>query len=125
MSLDRIHVYELTDRVEDAGPGRVYRARVVEAGGPLPIESEVHVIVVDADDAGGEDTLRDLVHAHGIARQYNLIPPTMDQPQYNMFHRHRVEVEYGRLYEYVRRLWAPREEGRWLLRTSSLFYPEG
>jgi len=31
--------------------------------------------------------------AYGIARQYNLIPPTMDQPQYNMFHRKRVETE--------------------------------
>jgi tetratricopeptide (TPR) repeat protein len=78
MSLDRIHVYELTDRVEGAGPGRLYRARVVEAGGPLPIESEVHVIVVDADEAGGEDTLRDLVHSHGIARQIeggNVVAP--------------------------------------------------
>ena len=31
--------------------------------------------------------------AHGIARQYGLIPPTMEQPQYNMFHRQRVESE--------------------------------
>ncbi|MDH3942888.1 MAG: aldo/keto reductase [Anaerolineae bacterium] len=34
-----------------------------------------------------------IVQAHGIARQYNLIPPTMEQPQYNMFHRRRVESE--------------------------------
>jgi voltage-dependent potassium channel beta subunit len=31
--------------------------------------------------------------AYGIAMQYNLIPPTMEQPQYNMFHRARVENE--------------------------------
>jgi len=31
--------------------------------------------------------------AFGIARQYNLIPPTMDQPQYSMFHRKRFEDE--------------------------------
>ncbi len=26
-----------------------------------------------------------------VARQYSLIPPTMEQPQYNLFHRDRVE----------------------------------
>jgi voltage-dependent potassium channel beta subunit len=31
--------------------------------------------------------------AFGVARQYNLIPPAMEQPQYNMFHRARVENE--------------------------------
>ena len=31
--------------------------------------------------------------AFGVARQYNLIPPTMEQPQYNMFHRGRFENE--------------------------------
>lgn len=31
--------------------------------------------------------------AVGIARQYNLIPPTMEQPQYSMFHRKRMETE--------------------------------
>jgi len=31
--------------------------------------------------------------AFGVARQYNLIPPTMEQPQYNMFHRERFENE--------------------------------
>ncbi|MBE0699526.1 MAG: aldo/keto reductase [Anaerolineaceae bacterium] len=34
-----------------------------------------------------------VAEAYGIARQYGLIPPTMEQPQYNMFHRRRVEVE--------------------------------
>ena len=31
--------------------------------------------------------------AHGIARQYGLVPPTVEQPQYNMFVRRRVEYE--------------------------------
>ena len=35
--------------------------------------------------------------AFGIARQYNLIPPTMEQPQYNMFHRQRMENEIAPL----------------------------
>jgi aryl-alcohol dehydrogenase-like predicted oxidoreductase len=33
------------------------------------------------------------MEAHGIARQFGLIPPTMEQPQYNLFHRRRVEVD--------------------------------
>lgn len=31
------------------------------------------------------------------ARQYGLVPPSMEQPQYNMFHRSRVEVELSPL----------------------------
>jgi voltage-dependent potassium channel beta subunit len=32
-----------------------------------------------------------IVQALAVARQYNLVPPTMEQPQYNMFHRERFE----------------------------------
>lgn len=32
-----------------------------------------------------------IMHAYGTAREFGLIPPTMDQPQYNIFHRKRVE----------------------------------
>jgi len=34
-----------------------------------------------------------ITQAYGVARRYNLIPPTMEQPQYNMFHRQRFENE--------------------------------
>lgn len=34
-----------------------------------------------------------VAQAIGLARQLNLIPPSMEQPQYNLFHRRRVEVE--------------------------------
>jgi len=40
----------------------------------------------------------ELMEAYSVARQYGLIPPTMEQPQYHMFHRYRVENEYKRLY---------------------------
>lgn len=40
----------------------------------------------------------EIMEAYAIARQYGLIPPTMEQPQYHMFHRYRVENEYARLY---------------------------
>lgn len=33
-----------------------------------------------------------------VALRLNLIPPTMEQPEYNMFHRERVEIEYAPLY---------------------------
>jgi voltage-dependent potassium channel beta subunit len=32
-----------------------------------------------------------IVQALAVARQYSLVPPTMEQPQYNMFHRERFE----------------------------------
>lgn len=34
-----------------------------------------------------------IAQAYGIARQYGLIPPTMEQPQYSLLHRRRVEHE--------------------------------
>jgi voltage-dependent potassium channel beta subunit len=40
-----------------------------------------------------------IAEAIGIARQYGLIPPTMEQPEYNMFHRRRVESELAPLCE--------------------------
>lgn len=36
--------------------------------------------------------------AHKIARLRNLQPPSMEQPQYNLMHRERVELEYAPLY---------------------------
>ena len=40
-----------------------------------------------------------ITEAHGHARALNLTPPTMEQPQYNMFVRDKVERDYKRLYE--------------------------
>lgn len=37
--------------------------------------------------------------AHDFARRANLHPPVVEQPQYNLFHRSRVEQEYAPLYE--------------------------
>jgi len=44
---------------------------------------------------------REIIEAHRIARELRLVPPTMEQPQYNMFHRDRVEKEFAPLYETV------------------------
>ncbi|NIM96012.1 MAG: voltage-dependent potassium channel subunit beta [Anaerolineales bacterium] len=57
-----------------------------------------------------EWSAQQLMEAYGIARQYNLVPPTMEQPQYNMFHRQRFEVEYARLYDVIglgTTIWSP------------------
>ncbi len=40
-----------------------------------------------------EWTAAQIAEAVGIARQHHLIPPVVEQPQYNMLHRRRVEVE--------------------------------
>jgi voltage-dependent potassium channel beta subunit len=40
----------------------------------------------------------EIMEAYSAARQYGLIPPTMEQPQYNLLHRQRFEQEYKRLY---------------------------
>jgi voltage-dependent potassium channel beta subunit len=37
--------------------------------------------------------------AYEIAERHHLHKPVMEQPQYNLLHRHRVEKEYARLYE--------------------------
>ncbi|PKQ67237.1 potassium channel beta subunit family protein [Raineya orbicola] len=61
-----------------------------------------------------EWSAQEIQEAYGIARQYNLIPPTMEQPQYNMFHRYRVEIEYAQLYKNIglgTTIWSPLASG--------------
>ena len=45
-----------------------------------------------------EWSAHEIQEAISIARQYNLIPPIMEQPHYNMFHRKRFEVDYYKLF---------------------------
>lgn len=52
--------------------------------------------------------------AYHIARRENLQPPTMEQPQYNMFHREKVEKEFNRLYSDIglgTTIWSPLASG--------------
>lgn len=61
-----------------------------------------------------EWSAQEIMQAHGIARECNLTPPTMEQPQYNMFHRDRFELEYARLYKEVgmgTTIWSPLASG--------------
>jgi voltage-dependent potassium channel beta subunit len=43
---------------------------------------------------------QDIAEATTIAEKHNWLPPSMEQPQYNMLHRHRVEKEFAPLYEH-------------------------
>jgi voltage-dependent potassium channel beta subunit len=56
----------------------------------------------------------DIMRAYGIARENGLTPPTMEQPQYNMLHRERVEDEYAPLYQEIglgTTIWSPLASG--------------
>ena len=56
----------------------------------------------------------DIMRAHGIARELGLTPPQMEQPQYNMLHRDRVEMEYLPLYREIglgTTTWSPLASG--------------
>jgi len=52
--------------------------------------------------------------AYEIARHEHLIPPQMEQSQYNMFHRERIEKEYAPLYHEIglgTTIWSPLASG--------------
>ncbi len=46
-----------------------------------------------------EWSAQEITEAHLVAQRDHLIPPTMEQPQYNMLHRDRFEKEYASLYK--------------------------
>lgn len=61
-----------------------------------------------------EWTAADILRADGLARQYGLTPPVVEQPQYNLFFRERVELEYAPLYRelgYGTTIWSPLASG--------------
>ena len=56
----------------------------------------------------------EILKADGIARQYGLTPPSMEQPQYNMFHRNIFEIEYDPIFKqlgYGTTIWSPLASG--------------
>lgn len=61
-----------------------------------------------------EWSAQEIMEAHMVARQHHLIGPVMEQPQYNMLERTRVEVEYAQLYKTVglgTTIWSPLASG--------------
>jgi voltage-dependent potassium channel beta subunit len=85
-----------------------------------PIEETVRAMsyLVDSGKAfywgTSEWSAADIMQAYQIARREHLTPPTMEQPQYHMLHRERVEKEYARLYKEIglgTTIWSPLASG--------------
>lgn len=56
----------------------------------------------------------EIMEAHLVARENHLIGPVMEQPQYSLLHRQKVEVEYADLYRTVglgTTIWSPLGSG--------------
>jgi len=61
-----------------------------------------------------EWSAQEIMEAHMVAKQYNLIGPTMEQPQYNMLHRNKMEAEYLQIFKTVglgTTIWSPLASG--------------
>ena len=55
-----------------------------------------------------------ITEAHQAARDWHLTPPTMEQPQYNLFERHKVEADYLSVYDTYglgTTIWSPLASG--------------
>lgn len=61
-----------------------------------------------------EWSAQEIMEAHMAAQRYNLIGPVMEQPQYNMLVRDKVEVEFSQIYKTVglgTTIWSPLASG--------------
>lgn len=61
-----------------------------------------------------EWSAQQLTEAYGIAREQHLIAPTMEQPEFNLFNRQKVESDYLPLYENYglgTTIWSPLASG--------------
>ena len=61
-----------------------------------------------------EWSAREITEAHGVARAMGLTPPTMEQPQYNLFERQKVEGDYAPIYDTFglgTTIWSPLASG--------------
>lgn len=56
----------------------------------------------------------EIMEAHRVADQYHLIAPTMEQPQYNLFEREKMEKEYRDIFTQIgmgTTIWSPLASG--------------
>jgi aryl-alcohol dehydrogenase-like predicted oxidoreductase len=61
-----------------------------------------------------EWTAQQLTEAYAAAERHNLTPPTMEQPEYNMFNRQKVEADFLPLYRLFglgTTIWSPLASG--------------
>jgi len=85
-----------------------------------PIEETVYAMhdIITAGKAlywgTSEWSAGEIMEAWQIAERHHLHKPVMEQPQYNLFHRERVEEEYARLYGDIglgTTIWSPLASG--------------
>jgi voltage-dependent potassium channel beta subunit len=85
-----------------------------------PIEETAHAMhnIVESGRAiywGVSEWSADEIRAAwSVCDKYGWHKPTMEQPQYNLLHRERVEIEYARLYEDIglgTTIWSPLASG--------------
>ncbi len=75
-----------------------------------------------------EWSAQEIMEAHMWARQNHLLGPTMEQPQYNMLTRKKVEEEYSQIYKTVglgTTIWSPLASGILSSKYLSGNIPEG
>jgi len=56
----------------------------------------------------------EIVEAHMVAKELGLIGPSMEQPQYNLFERHKMEVDYMPIFSNIglgTTIWSPLASG--------------
>jgi voltage-dependent potassium channel beta subunit len=61
-----------------------------------------------------EWSAQEIMEAHMFAKQNHLIGPMVEQPEYNVFARHKVEVEFDQIYKTVglgTTIWSPLASG--------------
>lgn len=85
-----------------------------------PIEETVHTMNVLIQQGKifywgtSEWSADQIIAAHEFAKENHLVGPTMEQPQYNLFHRERFEKEYAPLfrnYGMGTTIWSPLASG--------------
>jgi len=85
-----------------------------------PIEETVRAMnyIIDQGKAfywgTSEWSAAQIMEAYQIARSEHLIPPIMEQPEYNMLHREKIEKEYLPLYNKIglgTTIWSPLKSG--------------
>lgn len=61
-----------------------------------------------------EWSAQEIMEAHMVARQYHLMGPTMEQPEYNLFNRKKIEKEYLQIFKNIglgTTIWSPLASG--------------
>ena len=119
--LSRKHILEGTDAaLKRIGTDYVDLIFCHRPDADTPIEETVRAMnhVINQGKAlywgTSEWSARQIMEAYQIARREHLIPPLMEQPEYSMLHREKVEKEFMHLYQEIglgTTIWSPLKSG--------------